>query len=74
MHTFTKAITFAPLSNGRYRCNQTGRIVTQAQILSYVYQYITQGNSDPTPLRVSPSSPRKNTSSNRASKYRSKHK
>ncbi len=73
MHTYVKKVTFKPLSRGRYRCNQTGRILTKTQILSYVYQYLTQGDVAPAAIGVSNRPAKKQATSAHPSKYRSKH-
>ena len=73
MHSLDKKVTFKPLSRGRYRCNQTGQIVTKAQILSYVYQYLTQGEVAPLSVKVTRQSSKKQSVSTHPSKYRSKH-
>jgi hypothetical protein len=72
MHSYEKKVTFTPLSRGRYRCNQTGQILTKAQILSYVYQYFTQGSA-PIITKIQHQSPKKKTVSDHPSTYRSKH-
>lgn len=72
MHSYDKKVTFTPLSRGRYRCNQTGQILTKAQILSYVYQYLTEGRA-PNVLKVQHQPPKKKEVSNHPSKYRKKH-
>lgn len=61
--------TFKPLSRGRYKCNQTGQILTQRQILRNVYEQFTGESPN---MKVGASGPSKKPSQNRASKYRSK--
>jgi hypothetical protein len=74
MHTFTKRFTFAPLSKGRYRCNQTGAILTQKQILNYVYVYLKTGQAPVLKVSSGPkNSPPKKAQTNHPSKHRSKH-
>jgi len=45
MHTFTKRVTFTPLSKGHYRCNQTGKVMTQREILSHVSSILAGAGS-----------------------------
>lgn len=72
MHSYTKSLTFTPLSKGRYRCNQTGQILTQKQILAYVYGYLRSGQAPV--MKVSAGSkPPKKAAKQHASKYRSRH-
>lgn len=74
MHTFNKAITFTPLSRGRYRRNQTGQILTKAQILFYTYQCLTQGDGTPVKIHLQPPPQKKKKPvSTHASKYKKKH-
>ena len=40
MHTFTEDPTFHSLKKGRYRCNQTGQVITQKEISSYLSRYL----------------------------------
>lgn len=66
-------LTFKPLSRNRYKCNQTGQILTKSQILSYILQCFNTG----VVTRIRPSNPNPATkqkeSKKHASKYRSKH-
>lgn len=39
-----KKLTFKPLSGGMYRCNQTGKIMTQRQIEAYVSNALAMGS------------------------------
>lgn len=73
MHTMLKQVTFKPLSKGRYRCNQTGKQVTQRDILSYMNQ-VLGGNVTVAVGRDTQSSPKKKTGTGSAhpSKYRAK--
>ena len=41
MHTFVKKITFKPLAGGMYRCIQTGKVMSQKQIPSYVSEFLS---------------------------------
>lgn len=72
-HTTVKRVTFHPLSGGRYRCNQTGKVVTQREILSYINQ-VLGGNTTVAIGRETQSPPKKKTngSSSHPSKYRAK--
>lgn len=71
MHSYTKSLTFSPLSKGRYRCNQNGQILTQAQILNYVYSYLRSGQAPV--LRVAgDQKPPKKAKKQHSSKYRNK--
>lgn len=71
MHSFTKSLTFTPLSRGRYRCNQTGQILTQRQILSFVYTTF-RGGQAPVMKVSAGGKPPKKAAKRHASKYRSK--
>ena len=57
MHTFTGRVTFTPLSRGRYRCNQTGKVVTRKQILAQVSEYLASGRD----AAIGVSQPRQST-------------
>ncbi len=74
MHTFIKRVTFKPLSGGRYRCNQTGKVLTRSQILSYVSGSLA-GNTATVVGRADTSTPpkKKNAGFTHPSKYRAKH-
>jgi len=70
MHSYTKSLTFTPLSRGRYRCNQTGQILTQRQILSFVYATF-RGEQAPV-MKVSAGKPPKKVFKKRSSRYANK--
>jgi len=59
MHT----MTFKPLSGGRYKCNQTGVIMTQKQILSYMNSILSQRGS--AAINATPPRSKKNSSPKR---------
>ena len=61
-------VTFKPLSGGRYRCNQTGMVMTQRQILSYV-NGLMHGNDH---VSVGYQPPQKNKKTKHRSQYRRK--
>ena len=61
--------TFKPLSRGRYRCNQTGQILTQKQILKNVYEQFSNQSAS---IKVGATGPAKKRPQNRSSKYRAK--
>ncbi|MFZ2253283.1 MAG: hypothetical protein WAW13_03905 [Minisyncoccia bacterium] len=71
-----KTLTFKPLSGGRYRCNQTGELKTQRQILAYVNSFLSNGS-----VAVGVASgnthkgqpPKKKKDAAHSSKYRAKH-
>ncbi len=68
-------LTFKPLSRGRYRCNQTGTIMTQRQILAYVSGFLATGHEvkiAPT-HSPSPNAPAEEKKQDHPSKYRTKH-
>ncbi len=79
MHTFVKKITFKPLAGGMYRCIQTGKVMSQKQIPSYVSSFLSNGNSggQGAILRISgtqPNAPKKNAPpTTHVSPYRNKH-
>jgi hypothetical protein len=75
MHTFTKRVTFTPLSKGKYRCNQTGRVLTQREILSCV-SGVLAGHEHAIIGRKGPNAPPKKAKGSdtaHPSKYRAKH-
>lgn len=43
MAIFEVEITFKPLKSGKYRCNQTGVVVTKAMIPGYKASLLNQG-------------------------------
>jgi hypothetical protein len=43
MAIFEAEITFKPLKSGKYRCNQTGVVVTKAMIPGYRASLLNQG-------------------------------
>jgi len=45
----SKKLTFKPLAGGRFRCNQTGKIVTQRRVKAYRRQTLG-GHKSPPPL------------------------
>ena len=76
MHTFTKRVTFTPLSRGRYRCNQTGKVMTQGMILSHVSSILAGGRNAAvgmTPKQQPPSTTRRAKGEKHPSTYRAKH-
>jgi hypothetical protein len=74
MHTFTKSLTFTPLSKGRYRCNQSGQILTQKQIIGYVYGSLNSVAAKILKIGHGSSKPPKKAQKPHPSKYASKHK
>jgi hypothetical protein len=66
-------LTFKPLSRNRYRCNQTGQILTKSEILSYVLQCFNIGVTTRIKSAPNVSSQKPNRSNTHASKYRQKH-
>jgi len=76
MHTYIKRVTFKPLSGGRYRCNQTGRVLTQKEILSHVSSILAGGKDvavGVSPIQKGTASPKRSKGEKHASKYRAKH-
>ena len=76
MHTFTKQVTFTPLSKGKYRCNQTGRVMTQKEILSHVSSFLATGRDTAigvTPAQKTRTAPKRAKGEKHPSKYRTKH-
>lgn len=73
MHTFTKKVTFAPLSRGRYRCNQTGQVMTRKQILAYVSDIVAGGSGTTVIAQAKGAPPKKSGGQKHPSKYRTKH-
>ena len=72
MDTLTKELTFKPLSRNRYRCNQTGQVMTQSQILSYVHDILNGGNGNIVVNHSANSPTKKKPGTKHPSKYRSK--
>jgi hypothetical protein len=61
--------TFKPLSRGRYKCNQTGQVLTQRQILNGLYEQFTGQKAS---IKVGASGPAKKSPKKRSSKYATK--
>lgn len=70
MHTFTQAVTFTPLSRGRYRCNQNGQVLTQKEILGFVHSLLKTGSAPVTTIGTGP--PKKKAKTDHVSKYQNK--
>lgn len=71
MHTYTQELTFKPLKGNRYRCNQTGVVMTKGQILAYVYNYLNTGQT--IKINQTPAKPRsKSEPKKHDSKYQRK--
>jgi hypothetical protein len=74
MHSYTKRVTFTPLSRGRYRCNQTGQTLTQKEILGHVNSML-KGNDHVVVGRQEHAKPQREKKGEitHPSKYRAKH-
>lgn len=70
-------VTFKPLSRGRYRCNQTGAVITKSMIPAYTNALLAQGKKAAEALVIQvhhnpPSKPHEHSHEHH-SKYRNKH-
>lgn len=71
-HHTVKVLTFTSLANDRYRCNQTGELVTRADILRTVSNYAAGNRTVSVKQGQNPAAKRRGMK--HPSKYRAKHK